>query len=356
MTRMRIVVGALALLMTSGPLAWAAVPSVTSRHVGVTYGGYDWSGGTNGYYVYNGTGGGAGYVFQGTANGGQIGFPGLQATRERIVHVTSYGTTASCRVNGWGRSPGELVINVWCGSSLTSALNDNFDVLITRPSPRTHGVFDFAEVDSGRPPLFYGRPYNSSGMRTVVRRLGVGRYQLTFRGPARQGTSGIVQLTAWVFRDCVLAGWHGGRTGEVINVDCYTLSGRPTDRSAVFEATYVTRSNLLGINGMTTANAFANRPHATVSYEPVDQYDSTPGARITVTRLSVGYYKVSLAGSGGPHQTNGGDVQISAVSNLDRRCASYGWSQSLNPVAFVRCANIHGKAADSPFTIAWVVA
>jgi hypothetical protein len=335
---------------SSGPAAPSSVPR---------YGGYDWSASPTGYYVYNGTGGGASSTYQGPALGSYVLFPGLQTMRDRVVLITTYETMDTCRINGWGPDnvAHVLHVNVWCGYNLHSATNGEFNVLVTKPSSRTHGVFDFAEVDSGRPPRFFRQNFhNSSGRPVRLRRLGIGRYQLTFLGPATRGTSGIVQVSAWVFRNCELAAWHGSPIGEVVNVDCYTFSGKPTDSRAVFYATYVRRTNLLGLNGMATANAFANRPHAAAPYQPADQYDSAQGARITVTRVSTGYYQVSLAGSGGPYQVNGGDVQVSAVSKVDNHCESYSWSKGPNPVANVYCTNNGGSATDSAFTIAWVVA
>jgi hypothetical protein len=359
--RWRVIASGLAFLAICASMAPAAAGQAGSagqRRVPATgkpvRAGFIWSGDTSGFYIFSSSGGGASSSFDGTPNGGHVLFPGLPL-RPAFIQITSYSTSDTCRDNGFAVSHGTLLVNTWCDDNLTAAANDEYDVLVVRPSPRTRGVFDVARAGSGRPGGVQAF-YNSSGGRTRWRRLGVGRYQLTLPGPATRGSAGIVMLTAWVFRNCVLAGWRGSPAGQVVGVDCYAFSGRPTDRGAVFDLSYVRGTNLMGLNGLTTANAYASRPDAVAPYQPADQYDSAHGARVTVQRQSVGDYKVTLTGSGGPYLVNGGDVQISAVSRSDVHCSSGGWSQQANPVAYVRCWTNGGVAVDSRFTFAWVVA
>jgi hypothetical protein len=92
---------------------------------------------------------------------------------------------------------------------------------------------------------------------------------------------------------------------------------------------------------------WADQPSAAAAYSPSASYsfNSTGGAN-TVTRLSVGSYRVDMAGLG---QANG-NVQVTAYGGTSNRCKVSGWgpngtTQSL----FVRCYTAAGVAADSYF-------
>lgn len=110
----------------------------------------------------------------------------------------------------------------------------------------------------------------------------------------------------------------------------------------------------MGLNGATDANAYASQPTAVV-YQPKDQYDSVRGARVVVIRQGRGKYLVIPAGSHGK-LANGGNVAVSAVGTSDDHCYVDHWIQGVTPDIYVDCVNSHGAAADSAFTIQWVVA
>jgi hypothetical protein len=90
-------------------------------------------------------------------------------------------------------------------------------------------------------------------------------------------------------------------------------------------------------------------------YQPAVQDDSTPGARVTVKRLSKGSYAVRFGKSGGPYLDNGGHVQVVAVGSRDRRCVVTDWSAQASPVADISCYNDSGNPADSEFAIQWIL-
>ena len=92
----------------------------------------------------------------------------------------------------------------------------------------------------------------------------------------------------------------------------------------------------------------------TASYQPPVQYDSAPGAAVTVIHRYSGGYQLRLTGSEGDN-TWGGDVQIDAVGAAGRHCVIPGWAQKATPVVHVFCYNNHGALTDSPFTVQWVV-
>src|SRR5258708_20092713 len=108
---------------------------------------------------------------------------------------------------------------------------------------------------------------------------------------------------------CELASWRGSAAGQIVNVTCHSTTGAFQQRD--FTVTYAATNNLMGQNGRTEANALATGTAS--SYRPAVQYDSAPGARVTVTHLSTGIYRVAFAGSEG-NSARGGDVQVGAVA------------------------------------------
>jgi hypothetical protein len=112
-------------------------------------------------------------------------------------------------------------------------------------------------------------------------------------------------------------------------------------------------SNLMGENGQTDANAFANGRGGV--YQPSVQYDSHHGAHITVVHYSTGSYEVLTPGSEGDAAHWGGDVQVSAVGTSGVHCIVNGWDQELTPAIDVECFDSHGSLANSSFAVEWVV-
>jgi len=341
----------------AAPAAAATHGQAASRHVGPTaVAGYAWSGDTSGYYTYDSTG--ATPTIEGDGTGSYfVIFPGLQNLTNEHVDVSSYGTAGSClfvRAEGLVTN---LTISVSCYSQSGAPVNASFDVLVTQPKRAPSGVFDYAAVPKARSGKLTGAgDYNSSRKADSVRHLGTGRYQVTMPGPAARGTTGTVQVTNvdhYGPGNCELAGWHGTRAGQVIDVGCFATDGTPQNR--YFGVTYARSANLMGLGGVTNASAYANRP-AALAYQPAIQYDSRRGASVVVIWEGRGQYLVIPAGSGGPSTVNGGNVQVSAVGTTDDRCYVDSWGQGTAPEISVSCVNSHGTAANSAFTIQWAVA
>jgi len=368
MSRPRFLVGAIAAVAVwavgvvglvqhgvAAPTGLAAKPSARS--------GYAWSaGGTaptcdTAPYSFNSSGG---LVCVHNDNGGagqsQASFAGLPKFRPANAEVTTYSADGTCRINGWRGFKQSVVVNVACFSFSGIPQDGEYTVLITSPASRPRGVLDFAGVVLGRrgPAVPAAFSFNSSHRVNKVKSLGKGRYQVTFPGPAARGTTGVVHVSGWVSGTCEVTAWHGTPSGEVVDIGCHDSRGKFLDLP--FDVTYVRGNNLMGLNGATDANAYAGRPAAPSPYQPADQYDSAPGARVTVARIATGEYKVTLAGSGGRYRANGGDVQVSSVGTHDDHCQTLGWVQGKTPVAYVQCFTNGGVTTNSPFTIEWVVA
>ena len=323
--------------------------------------GYMWStsvtgGPSSAYFAFDNTGGSISTV-AGAPGSGQytVYFPGLgPASANPTIDITRYGTQGTCSLASVQPSGGALAVGVICNSLAGVPGDALFDMVVAQPLTAPQGVLDYDAVTLLGPQLGPGQ-YNSSHKTNRVKRLGIGRFQVTMPGPGTTGTTGTVKLSDINITtgNCEIVGWHGTPTGQVIDVDCFSVTGTPQDRD--FLITYARGNNLMGLNGVTTADAFANRPTAT-QYQPGTQYDSHHNARVTSIRLGQGSYQVIFRGSEGPGSLNGGNIQVSAVGHTDDHCYVVSWTQQQAPFAHVACVNNLGAPADSAFTIQWVVA
>jgi hypothetical protein len=351
-----------AIVASTAPAALAAPATRPATATAVA--GYIWSDDgaatPDSYYAYNSTGGS---VTQTSPASGEyeIDFGGLGSIASTsVVQVTTYDDEFNCDVAGWGPSSGagtDLLASVSCytlAGTLATTGDIVFDLVVTHAVSPPHGVFDYSFVNkdnsSGN---LVAYQYNSSRKKNSVKHLSKGHYQVTLAGPSSKGTTGIVKVSAYGNEpgSCELEGWTGSAKGELVNVDCYTLHHVAQNRE--FIVTYATANSLLGINGQTVANAFANGSSAL--YQPKVQYDSHKSARVSVVHYSTGEYGVLPVGSDGDFDHWGGDVQISAVDSKGRLCVSDGWDQELTPSITVDCYDAKGDLVDSPFTVEWVV-
>lgn len=350
--------GTTMLALPSAALAGSAKAShVVTPAVSTAIAGYVWSDGTSPdpYYDFS-TAGGSESITSGLTGQYAVTFTGLGTLGiGAVAQVTTYAAAANCAAGGWGPAGSDFVVDVDCYSVATGAgMNASFDLVLTKVTHTPKGAFDYSFVynSSGSGNLSTYQ-YNSAHKKNSVRHLGTGKYQVTLGGPKSSGTHGIVKVTAYGNEpgSCQLVGWKGSAKGILVNVDCYTTPHVFENRE--FIVTYAATNSLMGLNGTVAANAFANGNGAV--YQPGDQYNSVRHARITVVHYQTGDYEVLPAGSAGSVSHWGGDVQVSAVGSSGDMCYSDGWSQELTPALDIECLNAHGNAANTPFTVEWVV-
>jgi hypothetical protein len=346
--------------MPQYPYGHPAIPHKSAIGAKNAAAGYYWSGGgSSTYYTYN-TSDGTVSVLPNTPSAGiyQISFNGLQSIDDTgDVQISSYDTTDTCPVLGWGESSGTEDIDVSCykpdGTLDTSS--QEFDVTITDPHSKPTGVFDYSWVDADTHSsnLTGLGQYNSSHKNNRVKHLGTGRYQITFPGPKSSGVHGTAEVTPFGAGggNCVLVGWTGSKSGEVVDVDCYSATGHRQNR--VFDVLYASTNNVLGLNRDVDANVLF-RGRSGVS-EPAEHYYSTRGAAAVAEESSPGFYEVVLPGSGGQYRFIGGDVQVSAVSTRDDHCQVEEWDQYLIPEISVECTDGAGNPVNTPFVMQWMV-
>jgi len=102
------------------------------------------------------------------------------------------------------------------------------------------------------------------------------------------------------------------------------------------------------INLQQVAWALADQLHATSPYTPKAKYSyNSTGGSITITRLGIGRYTVTLSGFAGGYDD---DVLVTAYGSSNY-CNTNGWGSYNAPAILVNCYAPGGSAADSEFTI-----
>jgi hypothetical protein len=319
--------------------------------------GYVLSGDTTGYYTYDSADSGPDAVTVASIGTGafKVDFAGLATIAQAAAaQVTAFSAADSCAVDITRQVGRDLEVIVQCVRVATGNADRDaeFDLVVTRPVQPVHGTFDYSVVTKLSGPLTQHQ-YNSAGQANTVKHLGPGEFQVTLGGPKTAGRPGIVKISALQPSDgsCELGGWQSSAKGVVVDVGCYKFPHTPADQH--FVVTYTTANSLMGINNQVVANAFADSTAAV--YQPAVQYDSTPGAKVTIVHYQTGSYEVLPAGSAGDTAKFGGDVQVSAVGHKGQFCIVNGWSHQLTPSISVACYDRNGVLTDAPFTVAWVV-
>ncbi len=346
----------------SGPPAKApaareapAVPAGPAA--GSAIAGYALSGDGTGYYTYDSADAGSGAVTVTSIGAGtfKVSFAKLSGIADSAAaQVTAFNAADGCVLNITRPAGRDLTDIVQCTRVATGNPDSDaeFDLVVTRPVHPVHGTFDYSVVTklSG---TMTQHQYNSAGQTNRVEHLGTGMFQVILGGQQTTGRHGVVKVSSLqpAGGGCQLTGWQGSAKGVIVGVNCYDFPHTPADRH--FVVTYATANSLMGINNQVVANAFANSTAAI--YQPAVQYDSTPGAKVTIVRYETGSYEVLPAGSAGDGAKFGGDVQVSAVSGGGHFCVVNGWSQQFTPSINVACYDQDGIRADAPFTVAWVV-
>jgi hypothetical protein len=283
----------------------------------------------------------------------EVDLPNLSAVTGGMVQVTPYDSKDTCAVGGWGPSESDLLVYVSCYSLRGHPADSLFDLIVTQPVTAPPGAFDYSWVyqDARSATLTGQYQYNSANKSNLVRHLGKGRYEVTFSGPASKGTRGTVKVSAYGSGagDCAASGWHGTSKGVVVDVNCYTSSGKPVNRE--FDVTYANRTNLMGLADFPTANALV-----TAAGKVQTQYDSAHTAHVTVVHHRRGLYRVQLVGT--TEAAGGGDIQVSPVTGSKDHCTVVDWQGGTNvkTVATVQCFDRHGHSVNSAFTLQFVVA
>lgn len=170
----------------------------------------------------------------------QVSMPGPATTGTTgTVQVTDDSTADSaCEVTGWHGTRAGQVIGVDCFSDTGARHNEVFTITYARGN-NLLGLNGATAADAfaSRPTAARYQPatqYDSHRhARVIVVRLGLGSYQVTFRGSAGPASSngGHVQLSTIGHTDdhCYVVYWAQQQVDPYARVDCVTSQGAPAD-------------------------------------------------------------------------------------------------------------------------------
>jgi hypothetical protein len=273
------------------------------------------------------------------------------------AEVTSMSNNGTCSVEDWAPLGPDLRVHVLCYDLAGTPADTPFSLMVTQPLKIARGLiaFDSIRNDIKSQTLTGKYQYNSTGRRNSVRHLGTGRYQVTMPGAGKNTGTGTVKVSAFGAGagDCQLSGWSGVKGSIVSHVDCYSPAGARQNRP--FDIEFVRNNNLLGVDTLVAASAFATRPAAEL-YQPSIQYDSRTHARVSVSALVRGEYVVLFVNSNGrPGNVNGGggNVQFTPVSGTYVHCAAAEWLDGTTPFTDARCITNKGKPVFTKFDVQW---
>jgi hypothetical protein len=302
---------------------------------------------------YDTLGNGVGVTPTGTLGQYQVVFQNLGFTGGDAQLTAGSG---ACVIQSWAKMAADLAVNVDCFDGLGTPANQPFDLTVTKPVRKLSGVLDYALVPANGKGLAKAFQFNSSGKANKVTHLSKGQYLLTMPGPGTSGASaGTVKISAYgnVPASCQLAKWQGTKTGQLLHVDCFALTGARMDMG--FTVVYARGTNVMGQNGLADANALASR--SADLYQPAVQYDSRRGARVSIGHLEAGLYLFVPAGTDVTGLTNGGrgDLQITSLGSSYAACGFSIVRTHHLPLIVVPCFNQMGNQVNAAFTVQWAV-
>lgn len=157
--------------------------------------------------------------------------PGVGAA-EHVV-VSSWDTSTPCRPTGWTRTGGTLQVTVLCRQLDGDKLDERFTILAGRNvsvgSPG-NGWAAYAVVRSptaSRVRVKAADGFNNADLPIVVRRLGVGRWTVRFRGMVPGGAAIVSPLGGRA--TCQVASLPTTGTDLRVGVRCFTPDGMPAN-------------------------------------------------------------------------------------------------------------------------------
>lgn len=299
-------------------------------------------------YSYNASGG-AVTLTRSEAGQYQARFAGLGAVSgSGTLHVTAYGSSASCVSDGWNGEDGDLIAGVRCHDSSGAFTDARFTLLFVTTSGITVPNMAYAWADqsgatSYTPDASYA--YNGSGGAITASRSATGTYEMEFAGLTAGTGLGHVQVTAYGSDAlCRILRWDVISGSVVVSVGCQDSGGSPVDSR--YTVLYVGADAASASTGFAWADA-----RTSSSYAPSSSYVFNDMREVTATRSSAGTYGMTFAGLGSI--TEGGHVQVSSYGafNVAAVCNTDSWGSVDDFEIDVECYDDNGALVDSRYTV-----
>ena len=299
-------------------------------------------------------------------------FQGLGGTGG-IVQVSAYGGNQYCKTAGWHAAGTPLLLAdrpaqpsalgsqqvvVRCFDRSGRPADARFTVLFYKRNQRTaaNGAYVWAHnptAASYQP--FAEWQWNSKGLTNTIRRVELGRYEVSLPGIGTEGGTVLVTSYGDGSERCKVVRWNTTHAATVVTVSCQTANGTPVD--ARYTLSYM--SDVKFGSNATNAHRYggyvwANQPTVR-SYTQSETYQwSTSGAPSTITRLKQGVYrvhfeKVPVSDRSGAFATAyGRGNEYCNIQAMDRD------RSGTDSIVEVACFNSAGTATDTQFTLVYV--
>jgi hypothetical protein len=282
--------------------------------------------------------------------------------------VSAFGTTPRvCAIAEWSNNAGPAQADVRCFNFAGEPANATFVVnwLTATGSGSSPGPFGFGINTS--PSSNCGSPieaFITNGSIETCPSGSVSRWKFEPIG----SNNGTALVTALAHRPidapntispgiCNLVSFYPhanispGFTDEWVDVHCFQMDGTP-DLYRENIVWFLKDTGMKGLDVTNVAYLFANKP-TTGSYSPLAAKTFSTGGSITVRRLGVGRYQVTL-----PGMPKGGSAQVSPYLGSDtatlRVCLIASITKKTTPTKVgVRCFKRNGNLVDAKFTLAY---
>lgn len=290
----------------------------------------------------------------------EVNIPGGAIHKYGVAQATSYGSNATAQVEGWGDMGTSVIIRVKLYNP-NGQLTDSKFVLFFYEEDRVSRRINSAYQWMNDPVALSDEyTFNSKGLKNTVKKIGTGRYEVTFpsmkANSQTPGQKGNVQVTPYGdhFRRAKVVSW-GGHDGKKVKtiIQLYNANGQPADGQ--FVVSYISDFGIgqaeYGEDPDYGAYVWAGNPTA-ANYTPTLAYQdiNTSPQAITIQKTGTGTYRVKL-----PKIINYKSTMAiaSAYGSGATYCTILGWSlnSSDDTIVTVRCYNAAGIPTNSKFTL-----
>jgi hypothetical protein len=284
-----------------------------------------------------------------------INFAGLSLkTTAKGLHISAYGGNHHCVNFANGTSATGYTWQIRCFAPDGTAKDGLFTAIVFEDDRQG---WDNVNLGYAPPATNISTTptdaYNSRGLGITVDKYETGLYRVVGKGIQKyDGTLMATAFTQDVPRYCVADSWAPSGTGDLhAFVRCFDNTGKMAD--AVVMISYRRDLNVgTTINGAKFHNAyvFANGTTTTPTVDSGFSKNTASTTATTITRNSVGFYNVNLAGLASADKTT---ALVNGLGDQNTYCnvAAFAANGSGGTTVQVRCYNPAGAPADARFVL-----
>lgn len=282
-----------------------------------------------------------------------------------VVTLSAYGAGRTPVIRYWDyESPWYLSVHVAVYDAAGAASDGRFTFNYRRGGlADERAAYAWADEPALAGPYVADTGWSWNGNRAdpTVERINVGNYRVTFPGLKSNGPEyGNVQITPYVgnnfptLRHAQIANWSHS-TGNDVTVNVRMRDGAGALVDSQFTISYHEQAAPVPAHRGSGAHLYASQPSNASPYLASDAYsgnNSPNGGDATITRTSVGAYRVHLPGLASNSTAN---VIVTPYGASAGRVYVSNWTSGAGGVNVnVRTTDLAGSAADRQFTLSYV--